>query len=43
MTSARSYRTKIPEIDALLEIYKCAGNQFDPAIVRVFIEKVMKK
>jgi diguanylate cyclase (GGDEF)-like protein/PAS domain S-box-containing protein len=43
MTSCRSYRTQVTEIDALLEIYKCAGSQFDPAVVRVFIEKVMKK
>jgi diguanylate cyclase (GGDEF)-like protein/PAS domain S-box-containing protein len=43
MTSNRTYRNRISEMDAILEIYKCAGRQFDPDIVRVFVEKVMKK
>jgi len=43
MTSNRTYHTKISVSNALIEIYKCAGKQFDPDIVRVFIEKVMKQ
>lgn len=43
MTSNRTYHTKISDSNALIEIYKCAGKQFDPDVVRVFIEKVMKK
>ncbi len=39
MTTERSYRrTRTPD-EALEEIRRCAGTQFDPEIVRVFIEE----
>lgn len=43
MTADRSYHTKISPLLAIEEIKKCAGTQFDPEIVRVFVEKVYKE
>ncbi|TFG82046.1 MAG: diguanylate cyclase [Erysipelotrichales bacterium] len=43
MTSKRSYREEITVEEAISEITRCSGTQFDPMIVKVFIEKVMKK
>ncbi len=41
MTSERSYRSALPEAIAIKELQKNAGAQFDPALVQVFIEKVL--
>jgi diguanylate cyclase (GGDEF)-like protein/putative nucleotidyltransferase with HDIG domain len=38
MTSDRVYRRKLSHEDAIAELERCAGAQFDPAIVRVFLE-----
>jgi diguanylate cyclase (GGDEF)-like protein/putative nucleotidyltransferase with HDIG domain/PAS domain S-box-containing protein len=43
MTSDRTYRKSLSEEEAVQEIFKCSGTQFDPAIARVFVEKVMKR
>ncbi|SPF56228.1 Sensory box protein (fragment) [Candidatus Desulfosporosinus infrequens] len=43
MTSERSYRKALSEEEALVEIRKNAGTQFDPEIARVFVEKVLVK
>lgn len=41
MTSARPYRTKaLPKEEAVEEIKKCSGTQFDPNVVRVFLKVV---
>ncbi len=37
ITSKRSYRKKLSFAQAREEIERCAGNQFDPRIVRVFL------
>jgi putative two-component system response regulator len=37
MTSARPYRSALGHDFAIRELQKCAGTQFDPAIVQVFI------
>jgi putative nucleotidyltransferase with HDIG domain len=37
MTSIRPYRGARPVADALVELQRCAGSQFDPAIVDVFL------
>lgn len=41
MTSERSYRSALPEEVALNELQINAGIQFDPELVKVFIEKVL--
>ena len=41
MTENRSYRKALPMEEAVAEITKNAGTQFDPEIARVFIEKVL--
>lgn len=40
MTSTRPYRKVIPHKDAIRELKKCAGFQFDPYIVKTFIKVV---
>ena len=42
MTSERSYRTPFTEKEAVEELRKHAGTQFDPVIVKIFTEKVLK-
>jgi two-component system, cell cycle response regulator len=36
MTSNRSYSTAIPRHEALTELHRCAGTQFDPRVVEAF-------
>lgn len=43
MTSKRSYKKAITKEAAIKELEQCAGTQFDPEIVRVFIDKVLMK
>ncbi|KUO70213.1 MAG: diguanylate cyclase [Clostridia bacterium BRH_c25] len=43
MTSERAYRKPLAEDEVIEELKKNAGTQFDPEIVRIFIEKVMHK
>lgn len=38
MTSPRSYKASMNPEQALAEIQHCAGSQFDPELVRIFIE-----
>jgi diguanylate cyclase (GGDEF)-like protein/PAS domain S-box-containing protein len=38
MISGRPYKAAISPSQALQEIYKCAGSQFDPELVRLFLE-----
>jgi HD-GYP domain-containing protein (c-di-GMP phosphodiesterase class II) len=38
MTSPRSYQPRVPRDEALAEIERCAGSQFDPAVARIFLE-----
>jgi len=42
MTSERSYRSALPKDVAIDRLQKNAGIQFDPELVSVFIEKVLK-
>ncbi len=37
MTSARSYKAPMKVSDARAELARCAGSQFDPAVVRAFL------
>ncbi len=43
MISDRSYKPKMTEEEALLEIKKNAGTQFDPEIAKLFIKNYMNK
>ncbi len=43
MISERSYRQALPEEVAVAELIKNAGTQFDPELVKVFVEKVLGK
>jgi len=43
MTSDRVYRKALSEKQAMEELIKGSGKQFDPELVKVFIEKVLKK
>jgi HD-GYP domain-containing protein (c-di-GMP phosphodiesterase class II) len=43
MTSDRPYRQRRNRIDAIAEIERCSGTQFDPEIVEAFIEVTSHK
>ena len=43
MTHYRTYRKLVSKEAAIAELYRCAGIQFDPAIVDVFVEVLMKE
>ena len=43
MTCDRSYRKGLSEDQAVAEIRRCSGTQFDPAVVDVLLEKVLKR
>jgi diguanylate cyclase (GGDEF)-like protein len=40
MTAERPYRRRMTLEDACAELERCAGTQFDPEVVRVFVEEV---
>lgn len=42
MTADRPYRKGMPIEDAIAEIKRCSGSQFDPKIANIFLEKVLK-
>jgi diguanylate cyclase (GGDEF)-like protein/PAS domain S-box-containing protein/putative nucleotidyltransferase with HDIG domain len=41
MTSERSYRSGLSQDEAIAELQRCSGTQFDPKIVAVFVDKVI--
>ena len=43
MTSTMSYKIPISFEDALVELQKNAGTQFDPDLVKIFIENISPK
>ncbi len=43
LTSYRPYRDKMTKAEAIKELKKCCGSQFDPNIVNVFISKVLRQ
>jgi putative nucleotidyltransferase with HDIG domain len=43
MTSERPYGIRLSREEAVKEIIECSGKQFDPELVKVFIEKVFAK
>ena len=40
MVNGRLYREAISKPEALQELQRCAGTQFDPSVVKVFVEKM---
>jgi putative two-component system response regulator len=38
MTSDRPYRASLPVNEAIAEVARCAGTQFDPAVVKAFLK-----
>ncbi len=43
MTAERVYKDKMSQEDAIEEIIKCSGTQFDERLAKIFVEKVLKK
>lgn len=43
MTAVRTYKEMMTKEDAAIEIKRGAGSQFDPAIVAIFLERVLAK
>ncbi|PKK96631.1 MAG: hypothetical protein CVV58_05385, partial [Tenericutes bacterium HGW-Tenericutes-3] len=43
MTAERPYKNKMDIDQAVAEIKRCAGTQFDPILARLFVEEVLKK
>ena len=41
MTSERAYRQAVPQPDALAELERCAGTQFDPAVVKALTQELL--
>jgi len=40
MTSDRVYRRRLSSHDALAELQRCAGSQFDPEVVAAFADEL---
>ncbi|MGZ6645762.1 MAG: HD-GYP domain-containing protein, partial [Solirubrobacteraceae bacterium] len=40
MTTNRPYRAALPVADAVAELERCSGDQFDPAVVAALVETV---
>ncbi len=43
MVSSRPYRTRVAEEEAVRELVKNAGTQFDPAVVKAFVETLQAR
>jgi putative nucleotidyltransferase with HDIG domain len=43
MTEQRSYRTPLSKEEAIAELKKCSGTQFDPEVVDLFINQILLK
>ncbi|MHB1253825.1 MAG: HD-GYP domain-containing protein [Candidatus Humimicrobiaceae bacterium] len=43
MTCECTYKKALSEKEAMDEIKRCAGTQFDPEIARIFVEKCLKQ
>lgn len=40
MTEQRTYRNILSKEEAIAELIKCSGTQFDPSIVSVFVNTI---
>jgi HD-GYP domain-containing protein (c-di-GMP phosphodiesterase class II) len=41
MTTTRSYRMAMPIAEAMIEMRRCAGGQFDPRVVDALLQRVL--
>jgi len=41
MTSRRNYRRNLSTAEAVAELRRCAGTQFDPELVEIFVEEIL--
>jgi HD-GYP domain-containing protein (c-di-GMP phosphodiesterase class II) len=41
MTSERAYRQPLTQNDALAELERCAGTQFDPTVVKALADELL--
>jgi diguanylate cyclase (GGDEF)-like protein/PAS domain S-box-containing protein len=41
MRNGRPYKKKMNKIEAVMELKRCSGTQFDPDLVEIFIDKVL--
>ncbi len=42
MTSKRSYKVNLSQEQAIAEVERCAGSQFDPEVVKAFVASLKK-
>ena len=42
MTTEKPFRKVLTQIEAIAQIRKCSGTQFDPTIAKILIEKILK-
>ena len=40
MTSERTYRHRLSAMEAMTELHRCAGTQFDPEVVEALAEEL---
>ncbi|HOO44188.1 MAG TPA: HD domain-containing protein, partial [Bacillota bacterium] len=43
MTETRTYRSAMTKEEAIEEIKRCSGSQFDPELVQIFLDKIVDK
>ncbi|MFQ5507666.1 MAG: HD-GYP domain-containing protein, partial [Planctomycetota bacterium] len=43
MTSVRPYRKPLSDVEAVGEIVRCSGTQFDPEVVEAFLETLVEE
>jgi response regulator RpfG family c-di-GMP phosphodiesterase len=42
MRNGRPYKKKMSKREAIMELRRCSGTQFDPKLIEIFIDKVLQ-